>query len=200
MKNTIAIAVLLVAPRALAQEPELPPLPAPTADEPPSPPAPKPKTPVGLRLDGGYATRRLFDLGVSGADLGLAVGPQPNEHLAAWAAPRLFLGSTDNGLSVWSLRVDGELEYVVDRLRLGGGVGAFVIGVHRAARDETLLSYGPEARITARFDIVKNEDLAFFLRGALDCGGDLLAGSLFWGPSIGAGMQFELVKPPSASP
>jgi len=168
--------------------------------EPPPPPPyehlpqKKPPTPVGLRFDGGWSPRRLFELGTTGADLGFAVGPQIGEHLAVWGTPRVFIGSTENGLSVWDVRVGAELEAVVGRFRIGGGVGLFVMGVHRAVRSETLLSYGPDLNISTRFDIVKTDDLAFFVRAAIDGSLELRGGSAFWGPAIGVGVQLDVNK------
>lgn len=195
-----SIVVLLATTRAFGQEEPEPETvvvqPPPAADEPPPPPPqpPKKKTPVGLRFDGGYSPHRLFSLGVTGADLGLGVGPRISEHAQMWGTPRVFVGSTENGLSVWSVRLGGEAEVVFDRLRFGGGVGIFVMGVHRAVRSETLLGYGPDLNVAARFDVVKSDDLAFFVRGAVDGSMELRSGSIFWGPYAGIGVQIELSK------
>ena len=175
--------VCLLAPgRALAEDEDA---------RPPTPPT-KPKPPVSLRVDGAYAPRKLFSIPVTGADVGIAGGMQPSERGALWGTMRGFLGTTENGLRVWSVRVGGEGELVFDRLRIGAGIGLFVLGVRRAVRDETILSWGPEARATARFDFVRETDFALFVHGALGAGYEVYDGSLFWGPTVGAGVAIDV--------
>lgn len=161
------------------------------ADRKPVPPKPMP--PVSLRLDGAYAPRKLFTIPVIGADVGLGVGAQPSEHAAFWGSTRVLIAGTENGLRVWDVRVLGEGEYVAfDRLRVGGGAGFFVLGVGRAARDETILSWGPVAEAMARFDVVREDDYGIFLRAALTGGYDVYDSSAFWGPSVGAGFELDV--------
>jgi hypothetical protein len=161
----------------------------------------QPPRPLALRLDGGYAVRRLFSLGVTGADLGFALGVQPTKHMAVWGTGRVELGSTDNGLKVWSTRIGPEIEAVFDPLRIGVGVSLLVMGVGRAQEDETLLSYGGEARFFARLDCVRNDDYALFVRAGLDAGVEVSAGSAFWGPTIGVGFELGVrgKRPPEWS-
>ena len=151
-------------------------------------PRPPPK-PLALRLDGAYAPRRLFTLGVSGADLGLALGVQTSQHTAWWAASRLSLGSTENGLSVWSGRAGAEVEAVFDPIRFGVGASLLFMGVDRAARNETLMSYGVEVRAFGRIDFVRNDDYALFLRAGIDAGAEARGESTFWGPALGVGVE-----------
>lgn len=156
------------------------------------PPPPRPvriPKPLALRFDGGYAPRRLFSLGVTGADLGLALGVQTTHHSAWWATSRLSLGSTENGLSVWSSRFGAEVEGVFDPVRFGIGASLFVMGVGRAERDQTLLSYGVEGRAFARVDVTRNDDYALFVRGGIDAGAEARGGSVFWGPCLGVGVE-----------
>ncbi len=153
----------------------------------------KPASIVGLRVDGAYAQRKLVSLPVTGADMGLAIGAQPTRSFAVWGASRLFLGSTANGLDVFSFRLGADMEGVLfDRLRIGGGVHFFVVGVDRAARDETILSWGPSGSLTARVDLIQSEGYAIFARAALDGGYEVYDGSAFWGPALGAGVDFDL--------
>jgi hypothetical protein len=160
----------------------------------------KPPPPIGIRFDGGWSPHRLFSLPVNGADVGLGVGPRTSPHVAIWGTPRLFLGSTENGLSVWSAHIGAEVEGIIDRFRLGGGLGLFFLGVHRAVRNETLLSWGPDFRATTRFDIIQNEDFAIFARAQLDGGYEFFGESLFWGPTLGAGVELDVgVKRADAS-
>lgn len=151
-------------------------------------PGPAPK-PMALRFDGAYAPRRLFALGVTGADLGFGLGVQTDRHTAWWWATRVSLGSTENGLHVWSGRSGAELEVVLDPLRFGIGASLLLMGVDRAVRDQTLLSYGVEGRAFVRFDCWRTDDFALFLRAAIDGGVEAKSGSAFWGPGIGAGME-----------
>lgn len=169
---------------------------APGADEwwrPEAPPprmrAQHPPNPMALRLDGAYAPRRLFSLGVTGADLGLALGIQTSHRVAWWAASRVSMGSTENGLSVWSGRGGAELEAVFDPIRFGVGVSFLVMGVGRAVREQTLLSYAMEARAFARVDCMRTDDLALFVRAGIDGAAEFKGNSAFWGPAIGAGVE-----------
>jgi hypothetical protein len=149
----------------------------------------RPPKPLALRFDAGYAPRRLFALGVSGADLGLALGVQTSHHTAWWAASRVSVGSTENGLSVWSGRMGSEVEAVIDPVRIGVGASLMMMGVHRAARDQTLLSFGVEARAFGRVDCVRNDDYALFLRAGIDAGAEAAGNSVFWGPAFGVGVE-----------
>ena len=153
----------------------------------------KPSPPVGLRIDGGYSPRKLVSLPVVGADMGLAFGAQPKREVAFWGASRLFLGSTQNGLDVFSFRIGGEVEGVLlDRLRLGGGMHGFVVGVGRAVRDQTILSWGPAASATARIDLIQSDGFAIFARAAVDAGYEIYNGTIFWGPTLGGGVDFDI--------
>ena len=158
----------------------------------PAPRPPKPAPVVGVRVDGGYSPRQLLSLPVVGADMGLAVGAQPYRHAAFWGATRLFLGSTENGLSVVSFRAGGEVEAVFDRFRIGGGLHLFVVGVSRAVREETIMSWGPALLASARVDVIQSEGFALFARAAVDGGFEIHNGSMFWGPTLGGGVDFDL--------
>jgi hypothetical protein len=159
---------------------------------PPAPQPPKPSPPFGVRVDGGYSPRKLLSLPVSGADMGLAFGAQPRRHTAFWGATRLFLGSTEHGLKVFSLRAGGEVEAVIDRLRIGGGLHLFAVGVGRAVRNDTIVSWGPAVNAAARVDLIQSDGFVLFARAAVDAGYELRGGSLFWGPTFGGGVDFDL--------
>ncbi len=217
----MALAASCIAPFASAQEiienedeqaeepaPAPPPPPSPTpkpapvaerppfADEPSEAPKPlpaKPKPPVGIRVDAGYATRRLFTIPVSGVDMGLGVGVQPKPFAAVWGATRVFYGNTEYGLNVFSVRLGGEGELVMfDRVRVGAGLSAFIVGVGRYVRNETLLSWGPEARLTARVDLLQPTGFAIFARGALEGAYEIYDDSAFWGMTAGIGVDFDV--------
>jgi hypothetical protein len=215
LRFTAPLALLLVAPAAHAQDlfapsgageeapsaaPDAAPAPAaPPADSdywwrarPAAPRPPRIPKPLALRFDGAYAPRRLFTLGVTGADLGLALGVQTSQHTAWWAASRVSLGSTENGLSVWSGRAGAEVEAVFDPIRFGVGASFLFMGVDRATRNETLTSFGVEVRAFGRVDFVRNDDYALFLRAGLDAGAEARGESTFWGPALGLGVELGL--------
>lgn len=159
-----------------------------------APQAKKPPTPVQLRLDGGYSPRRLVSLPVVGADMGLALGAQPSKYAAVWGTSRLFLGSTENGLDVFSARIGMEAEGVIlERLRLGLGLQGFLVGIDRAARDQTILSWGPAIAATARVDLFQSDGYAIFARAASDGGVEVYEGTAFWGATFGGGVDFDIV-------
>jgi hypothetical protein len=151
--------------------------------------SPRVPKPMALRLDGAYAPRRLFALGVGGADLGFGLGVQTAHHVAWWWTTRASLGSTENGLRVWSGRMGAEVEAVYDPIRFGIGASLLMMGVDRAARDRTLNSYGVEGRAFVRFDCWRTDDAALFLRAGIDGAVETKSGSAFWGPGIGAGVE-----------
>lgn len=162
-------------------------------------PTPTPAPVIGVRLDGGYSPRELLSLPVVGADMGLAAGGQPYRHAAFWGSTRLFLGSTENGLSVFSFRVGGEVEAVLDRFRIGGGLHIFVVGVSRAVREQTILSWGPALSASARVDVIQSEGFTLFARAAIDGGYEVRGGSTFWGPALGGGVDFDVGGGPRAA-
>ena len=181
---------------ASGAEPDAPaPAPAPVDDRASPPVTPPPSlapNPIALRFDGAYATRRLFSLGVTGTDLGFGLGVQTSHRLAWWWTTRVSLGSTEGGLDVWSGRMGAEVEAVYDPIRFGAGASLLMMGVDRAARDQTLHSYGIEGRAFARFDGWRTDDVAFFLRAGIDAGLEVKSGSAFWGPGIGAGLELGI--------
>lgn len=174
-------------PQAVIQATPTPPPAAPDAKE------KKWATIVGARFDGGYAIRNLFDIPIRGADIGAALGGQPLEHAAFWAVTRVMIGSTESGLSFWDVHIGAEGEAVLyDRFRIGGGLGGFLLGVARATRDETIRTWGPEVRAYARFDAIQSDGFAIFVRAAIQAGYEFYDSATIWGPTIGAGVDFDL--------
>jgi hypothetical protein len=182
--NLLAIVVALAQTQAPSGDAVPPPEDAPVVA--------KPWRPQRLRVDGAYGARRLFLIATPGADIGVAAGSSPNERRAYWVEARAFIGGTENGLPVWDVRVSGEAEYVRDRLRIGAAAGLFVIGVGRAARDETLVSWGPSVRVIARGDVVRAGDHTVFVSGAFGVGYGIFDGAVPWGPSLGVGVDFDI--------
>lgn len=165
----------------------------PSEPEPAAPPLPsRRRTPIGLRLDGGYSYRELLELPITGADIGLALGSQPSRHFGVWGTTRLFLGSTENGLDVYTARLGADFDIVLDRVRIDLGPNLFLVGIARAARDETILSWGPAAHAGLRLDFVRAEAFAMFVRADADAGWELYDGSLYWGATFGGGVDFDL--------
>jgi hypothetical protein len=176
-----ALALLLVPATAAA------------VDEAPGPPEPSGLR-TAIRTDAGYAIRRLHMLDVEGGDVGAAIGAHQGSF-AVWAAPRLFLGSSENGLSVWSFRIGGEFEgWVGERLALGAGFGLFWVGVGRAARHETILGGGVSGSLSARLDVAREGRATFFLRTTLEGGVEVNQAAAFWGPFLGVGVDFDVVS------
>jgi hypothetical protein len=208
MKRALPFLALLLLPKAASAQVE----PSSTEDPPPAAPAapptvivanPTPAPPpedkekkwatiVGARFDGGYAIRSLFDIPIGGADIGAAVGGQPLEHGAFWAVTRVLIGSTESGLSFWDVHIGAEGEGVIDRFRIGGGVGGFLLGISRATSNQTIRTWGPEVRAHIRFDAIQADGFAIFVRAAIQAGMDFYDDATIWGPTVGAGVDFDL--------
>lgn len=200
--------ILVLVPRvALAQVDPTPSeeSPPPAVAQPSSQPAPAPSpapqeangekrwaTIIGGRLDGGYALRKLYDISIKGADIGGALGAQPLEHGAFWGTVRVMIGSTESGLSFWDVHVGAEGEGVVDRLRFGGGIGGYMLGISRVTADQTIRTWGPEIRGFVRVDAVQSDGFALFVRAAIQAGLEFYDSATIWGPTIGAGVDFDL--------
>lgn len=210
MKRALLLvaAVLLLPSRAVAEEetpaaePAPPAAPQPTVVE-ANPPAPaaaaasdgkekKWATIIGARFDGGYAIRSLFDIPIRGADIGGAIGGQPLEHGAFWAVTRVMIGSTESGLSFWDVHIGAEAEAVSGRFRIGGGLGGFVLGIARVTADQTIRSWGPEVRAHVRFDAIQADGFALFVRAAIQAAYEVYDNASVWGPTVGAGVDFDL--------
>jgi len=207
--SAFALALVLVPTFARAdgeeQPPPLPPTqPAPSQATPSAQPPPADTTanasaekpqriiPIGIRADGGYSLRTLEKLPLTGADLGLAIGAQPNRHFAVWGETRLFIGSTENGLGVKGFRLNCDLDIVIDRFRITFDPGIFIVGINRATRDQTIVGWGPKLGVAARFDFVQTDAFALFARAGVEGGPTFSDGSLFGGATFGAGIDFDI--------
>lgn len=146
--------------------------------------------PIAIRADGGYSFRRVVDLPLTGADMGVVIGFQPLSYAVIWAATRLMLGSTEAGLAVYTWRLGGDVDFIFDRLRFSPGLNVFIVGVERATRDDTIVSWGPAAHVGVRADLVQLD--GFALRGDIDAGVEVRSGSLYWGPTLGGGLDFDI--------
>lgn len=156
-------------------------------------------TVVGLRFDAGYTKRKVLDLPITGADMGVAFGGQPSRAFAIWGATRLMLGSTENGLSVYTWRLGPDFDVVLDRFRIGLGANIFVIGIHRAIRSDTITCWGPALHGGLRMDAFRSTGFALFLRLDGDAG---LAGdssTTYYGATFGAGIDLDVhgARPPA---
>jgi len=85
-----------------------------------------------------------------------------------------------------------EPEAVFDRFRIGGGVGLFWMGIGRVTADQTIVSWGPEVRAHARFDLVQASGFAIYVRAAISAGHEFYDSANIWGPTAGAGVDFDL--------
>lgn len=218
----LTLAVCTLSTMALAQETPPTPTPPPTTTqndgviieqvpaEQPAPPAPaepapaepapssdheplkKKSIPVGIRLDGGYGMRAVEQISTTGADVGLGIGAQPAKHFAIYGAARGFFGSTEFGLGVRALRITCDLDIVLDRFRIGFDPGIFIVGVDRATKNQTIVGWGPKVGVNARFDVIRADVFALFLRASADGGPTFSDGSLFGGFMLGGGIDFDL--------
>jgi len=171
-----------------------PPQPEPQAAKPAEPKPPGWQPIVGARLDGGYALRRVFDIPMTGADIGGAIGAQPAEHGAFWGTLRGFIGSTEAGLHVWQLHFGAEGEAVIDRFRIGGGLGLMWLGIARITADQTIKTWGPEVSAHVRFDLIQTQAIAIYARAAISLAYEFYDSAKFWGPMFGGGVDFDLVR------
>lgn len=167
------------------------------ADQParPAEPEKKKSIPVGIRVDGGYGLRTLEKISVTGADFGVGIGAQPSKYFAVYGAARGFFGSTEFGLNVKALRLAVDFDVILHpRFRIGFDPGIFIVGVDRATRDQTITAWGPKIGAAARFDVVRADIFALFLKASADGGPTFSDGSLFGGVMFGAGIDFD-IKP-----
>lgn len=164
------------------------------AEESPAAPPASAKWPtiVGARFDGGYALRKLFDIPITGADIGGAIGAQPLEHGAFWGVVRVLVGSTEAGLKFYDVHFGAEGEAVFDRVRVGGGVGGFVLGISRVTFDQTINTWGPDVRAHLRVDAIQADGFALFVRAALSGAFEFYDSATIWGPTVGAGVDFDI--------
>lgn len=209
MKWTTILALLvfvrLLGAPALARADESP---APSEELPPPPPTPSPPEPElpksppartgsppsswALRFDGGFGVRRAVGIPIYGGDVGASIGAQPNARVAIWLGPRLFLGNTENGLLVKDGRFTVDVDIIVDRLRFTPGLHLFVLGISRAVRDDVVDTWGGGLNGALRADVVQTGSLALFARAAIAAGIETAAGTLYWGPTLGIGVDFDV--------
>jgi hypothetical protein len=55
-----------------------------------------------------------------------------------------------------------------------------------------ILSWGPGLSASARGDLIQVDGFVIFARAGLDAGYEIYNGSIFWGPTFGAGVDFDL--------
>jgi hypothetical protein len=193
MKRTSALFIIVVAVTVVSRSAHADETPEPADTSTAPPPRPQKPWPVaGLRVDGGHAWRELVSLPLTGAAVGFAAGAQLSRSLALWGTTRVFFGSTASGLDVRSASFGSDAELVLGRLRLGAGFHAFVVGVDRVPRNKTILSWGPGVGASARFDLIEADGFAIFARAAIDASYEVYNDSIFWGPTLGGGVDFHL--------
>ena len=113
VRSAMLLAMLLVSSTALAETD------ATTAE------LPSTKYPV-LRLDGGFATRSLFDVPIRGGLVEASVGLE-RRRLGIYGSVGGLFGSTENGLGVRAVRPAVDAELILDRFRLGAGAGVLFV-------------------------------------------------------------------------
>ena len=67
-----------------------------------------------------------------------------------------------------------------------------MLGISRVTADQTIRTWGPEVRAFVRVDVVQSDGFALFVRGAVQAGFEFYDSATIWGPSIGAGVDFDL--------
>ncbi|MBS2012028.1 MAG: hypothetical protein JST00_04025 [Deltaproteobacteria bacterium] len=151
----------------------------------------RPPSPLGFRIDGGYRVQRFAALDAPGYDLGAAFGGRPTKNFAWWITPRFSRGQTDNGLGVGTWRIGGEIEAVIDPVRLGFGVALLHMSIDRATRPgDTIGAFGVEPRAFVQLDLAEWETGSLFLRGT--AGGELTAKLSAFCPAITLGVELDV--------
>ncbi|APR77321.1 Hypothetical protein A7982_02668 [Minicystis rosea] len=156
-------------------------------------PPPEPERPrhFSFKAFAGPAYRRVYDIPISAADVGLSFGSQRGIYGEIGA----LLGRTDQGLFTWQIRPQATFEWPLGRVRLGFGAGFTMIGIQRATRDSYLVGFGVGATGFASVDLVRSaRGNALFLAGkmALDVlpGGSTDSTAVLWGPSALLGFRY----------
>jgi hypothetical protein len=128
------------------------------------------------------------------ASMGLAFGAQVTRHVAIGGEGRLFVGGTDAGLDVKAGRFAGQVQFIFDRLHILVEPGFFILGISRVTFDQTIVAGGLSIGAGARFDVVRDDVYALFLRALGDAGPVFTDGSLVAGATFGAGVEFDVVR------
>lgn len=157
----------------------------------PPPPEPPPR-PRGFSFKGyaGGAYRRIYDVNVGAAELGLAFGAQRG----IYGDINMIAGKTEHGLTFlsWRSMVTGEARLGI--VRLGGGAGFSVIGVKRITTGSLILGAGLALSLFGSVDLVQRGGHALYLGLRMNfdwlpqSGGDP-DGALF-GPSLLVGYRY----------
>jgi hypothetical protein len=143
-----------------------------------------------VSVDGGYAYQSLYGIGMTGAEIDVALGGDVGRFAAGAVIEVIPAGWTEYGLRTTTVSAGALFEGHVNRLRLGGGprIGAFT--VQRVTRDASILGIGEGLYTRASIDVVHFGDEAdATLYAVLKAGVDWIGGPLF-GVTAGLGARF----------
>jgi hypothetical protein len=150
-----------------------------------APPDALPRTALHVLASGGASYRRLYAMPFATGVATVGVGSD-SEHLGLWAHGDYEGGRLDHGLGLRIIRVGGGADWIVGRLRLGGGVDLSSVSVRRATNGTTIDQFGPGVFAGSSVDLVAFRDHALVLGARGDF--DVLAHTL--GASGSLGLRF----------
>jgi hypothetical protein len=197
----LAVVVLLLAPRAHAQDPPVyapPPAapPPPASSSPPDSAFPEYRPHRAAResrllgsLEAGYSYQSLYGIPMQGVDITGILGAQIGT-LGVGGAIDVAPAHTKSGLQALTASLGLVLQATVDRVRIGGGLRLGGIEINRATSAGTIgtLSTGIFGRFSVdliQFDDEGNGALFLVIKGSVDD-----AGAALFGASAGAGVRF----------
>lgn len=156
---------------------------------------PERHTDVNPSIEGGYALRRLFDLGMNGPEASVGLHIEPARTVAVVTHLSYGAASTEYGLSAHRLGLDVGAEGIFRRVRFGGTLGLGYFDIRRATSgslDKFALAVTVFATVDA-FDVA-GATTFIGLGGGVDLypsfqGSSLIAGSLS-SASLRLGVRF----------
>jgi hypothetical protein len=124
----------------------------------------EPEHGLGTKLEAGASLRGLFGLPVYGPDLGLGLGrvrvdrAPPSGAAEPFFAMRYAYGITPHGLATHTVRLDADVDFVFDRVRLAVGGGFLWFAIERASETGIVQHWGIDLRFGASLDLVRLSD------------------------------------------
>ena len=139
------------------------------------------------RLGAVASYRGLYDLSILGGGLALSLGPETDRGALMFNL-RFIDARTLGGLDVLAAGGSVTLEWrLSSSWRVGGGVGAEYLDVHRATSPRDLQSMGPMVLARVAWDLGDRPNLYVLA----DFEAQLQAtGAIPWGPTLQVGLRF----------
>ena len=146
-----------------------------------------------MKMWAGPAYRRLFDVSIVGADLGIFFG---GEHRGSvWSGGiGSMIARTDQGLATYQIRPGASWEVHLDRVRHGLGVDFSWLGITRATTGDLMTGLSAGGQLFGSVDLVQSGRHALYLGARLSGewftthgGGDA---PFMWGPSASLGWRY----------